>query len=265
MLPRFANPHFLANATRTVSRSELYTDPDEETETAAPDTNKEALLSLESILKRTLGDVLIPEPGRKKKRRKVDESEGQDGQKVDVVVEFRLLSREPKAVSLVPPPPPTVKVMEPPSEDTEEEAKRRTSRAAQVAVDINWLLAESRRPTISCKKSVHPAPTPHLPERLKPSPHELAKDKLHYPIVEASPVQDKTEPGAGSTKRKSRHRRKKEQPPRPPPTFWRPMIEWGGKSAGYAMGYHNSRAVWSEGARWRPYQRDRMRRAVVVV
>ena len=52
---------------------------------------------------------------------------------------------------------------------------------------------------------------------------------------------------------------------KPHPTFWRPMLEWGGKGMGYAYGYENSKAVWTEGGRWRPYKRDTMTKGTFLV
>jgi hypothetical protein len=56
---------------------------------------------------------------------------------------------------------------------------------------------------------------------------------------------------------------------RPRPAFFRPAPEWGGKSAGYALGYADSRPRWEEEegrsggvVRQRgKYERDRMRKA----
>lgn len=76
MIPRFANPHLLVETARHVSRAELYAEPDEEEVPSATTINGagvNALASLESLLKRSLGDIQMDIPSSsepKKKRRK---------------------------------------------------------------------------------------------------------------------------------------------------------------------------------------------------
>lgn len=54
MIPRFANPHVLQLSTQTVSRADLEADRDVAHTEVDEDTS--AVLALEHILKRTLGD-----------------------------------------------------------------------------------------------------------------------------------------------------------------------------------------------------------------
>ncbi|TCD61656.1 hypothetical protein EIP91_008125 [Steccherinum ochraceum] len=206
---------------------------------------------------------------------------------------FRLVSksRTPFLLSLKPKPAPVLRVLEPSYEDDENEARIRTERAAAIAVDADWVFRESQKsypappgtdklvgmstdtifggPAMFIAQLPLPpsvnghAPTrPRLPEKSRPSPHNPNTEKLKYPVVECQPTQ------VEEKRRVSRRRRKAEQKqkePRPPPAFWRPMMQWGGKSAGYAFGFTSSRPIWTETTRWRPYRRDNMRKATVVV
>ncbi|KAK7690645.1 hypothetical protein QCA50_005744 [Cerrena zonata] len=308
MTPRFSNPHLLVETARHVSRAEIYAEPDDEgmvSDHVTVDNN--ALASLESILKRSLGDFQLDVPsteGPKKKRRKTKAAESEES-KPEGVVSFRLLSssKEPKLVSLLPPPRPKIKSREPPTEDTKEEAKLRTQRAAEVAVDMSWVLNESRKTYIIqpreaawCEivrtnkplsgspmmilerptaESRPPLISQHLLEREKPSPHTLNIEKLKYPILTLSTSSPLLEPPESSRPRSSAFKRRlrklksqshdSSQETKPHPTFWRPKAEWRGKSAGYAWGYENSEAVWTEKERWRPYVRDTMTKGTFVV
>lgn len=239
-------------------------------------------------------DAIQDEP--KKKRRKTKhvstDVEVETSKMNNDAIPFRLLSssKEPTLVSLQPRLPPPVKVLEPASEDDEDEARIRSQRASEVAVDMSWLFRESQRPyhphprepklqqiTLPSfdiptspilvmerpkQNTKHSLVSPRIPQKEKPSPHNLNSEKLRHPIVEL-PLPSKLM--EHSNTRRRRRRKPKDQPPRPPATFWRPMGEWGGKNMGYALGYQNSNAVWSEGGRWRPYQKDRMRKATFVV
>ncbi|CAL1716616.1 unnamed protein product [Somion occarium] len=302
MVPRFSNPHLLTETARHVSRAEIYAEPEEDlTHTHHAELEVTALASLESIVKRSLGDIQLnnldaiqDEPKKKRRKTKhVSTDVDMDASTMgNDAIPFRLLSsaKEPTLVSLQPRPPPPVKVLEPASEDDEDEARIRSQRASEVAVDMSWLLRESQRPyrprprepklhqiTLPSsdiptspiivmerpqQNAKHNLVSPRIPQKEKPSPHILNPEKLRHPIVELLLPSKLME---HSTTRRRRRRKPKDQPPRPPATFWRPMGEWGGKSVGYALGYQNSNAVWSEGGRWRPYQRDRMRKATFVV
>ena len=90
MIPRFSNPHLLVDTARHVSRAEIYREPEEEEYPAdTTGTNTAALASLESILKRSLGDVKLditsPEEP-KKKRKKTKHTESDETRKSDEAV-----------------------------------------------------------------------------------------------------------------------------------------------------------------------------------
>ena len=90
MIPRFSNPHLLVDTARHVSRAEIYREPEEEEYPAdTTGTNTAALASLESILKRSLGDVKLditsPEEP-KKMRKKTKYAKSDEERKPDEVV-----------------------------------------------------------------------------------------------------------------------------------------------------------------------------------
>ena len=90
MIPRFSNPHLLVETARHVSRAEIYREPEEEEYPAdTTGANTDALASLESILKRSLGDVRLDitsseEP--KKKQKKTKHAESDEARKPDEVI-----------------------------------------------------------------------------------------------------------------------------------------------------------------------------------
>jgi len=196
-------------------------------------------------------------------------------------------SRTTTLLFLNPKPSPVFRVLEPVYEDDEKGARIRAERAAAVAVDASWVLQESKKPSHALPRSsqhrtvsisvefdepamfiadVSQPPTPNgptplrpkLPEKSQPSPHTLNRDRLKFPVVECNLQHE-------MKRRKPRRRGKSRTVERPLPTFWRPMSQWGGKSAGYAYGYISSRPAWTESMRGRPYHRDNMRKATVVV
>ncbi|KAI8982734.1 hypothetical protein BD414DRAFT_579026 [Trametes punicea] len=199
MIPKHANPFLLPDQTTVVSRAALRDSDDEEEPTDHADPARAQMLArLESILKRSIADVLPSDPlpaeeidedrRRKKKRRKVQEKEdeaGKDGvgQGELVAVPFRLLSgaSQPKPIVLAPKPPPVYKSIGPSREDTQEEAERRAARVREVSVDFAWVMKESNQPYVPLPKASKklrtitaklPLPEPPLLllERQKPSP-----------------------------------------------------------------------------------------------
>jgi len=299
MPPRFHNPHLLTQSAHTVSRADLERDGDDSPDGPEPLGTQDGsiLAALESLVKRSLGEFTLHAEEhnegseRKKKPRRIQESTPTPIHELESTP-FRLLSSsEPKRLSLKPPPPPVIKSLEPQCEDNESEARIRAERAAAVAVDASWVLQESRTPyhtssrdnikrytLLNPASSVTPSPiqilslppsspplyptSSRLPEKSRPSPHDIQKVNLACPITDIAPP---PQPLAG--KRGSKRRRSK-GPPRekPRPAFWCPLREYGGKSAGYAYGHANSRPIYSEEARRRRvYRRDRMREGEFVV
>jgi hypothetical protein len=99
-----------------------------------------------------------------------------------------------------------------------------------------------------------------LPAKEHPSPHDFPSDKVCCPVLA---VYQTDEDGM---RKKYKRRRKTIQTgasPRLPPSFFRPLMEWGGKSAGYAMGYEGSRPVPTGSVRQWKYRRDSMRSGVM--
>lgn len=249
------------------------------------------LAQLEQMLKRSIGNLDLQQDTnsdgdahRRKRRRKDGAAEPAAAE----AMPFRLVSRTiaPKAIQLREKTPPPIKVKEPPCEDDANEAKIRRQQAQAVAVDMDWLLSESRRPHLSHKPDnniVHIDATLPLPEagvmiverpkpaikplrrvarapsaQARPSPHELKYETIHCPIVNSKPSE--------TTSRKVKKRRKASHPtpPRPPAMFWRPLRGWGPKVTGYAMGYEGSWAVFEDDPQRYHYQRDTMRKGILL-
>jgi len=156
MIPRFSNPHNLNGSLQLTTRASL-TDCKPEAERNA---DRDAMLNeLERLMRRTIGDIHdslksrdpkadIENPERKRRRlesTRVDSTEHELES-----MPFRLISRflPPKPVALQPTPGPVIIVKEPPCEDNDEEAEVRKQQASAAAVDIDWLLKESKKPSI---------------------------------------------------------------------------------------------------------------------
>lgn len=300
-LPRFANPHFVQESTQIVSRADLEADHDVPHEEADED-DQDVVQALENILKRSLGDFQVgqAEPERQQKRRKKSEAEAREEEKEHTsqqgdskeveVVEFRLLSKAAKAVSLKPKPAPQIIAVEPAWEDDEQDAALRAERARAAAVDVSWILEESRKapylPNKVDKKLIvitpeQPIPTTEMmvfelprspaqsstllaaplkaPPKERPSPHEFPPEKVCCPVIPVTVTHAESLP----RQHKPRHKKASGQP-RPPPSFWRPMREWGGKSLGYAMGYDGSRPIPTGSVRQWRYRRDTMKKGILV-
>ncbi|CCM03083.1 uncharacterized protein FIBRA_05203 [Fibroporia radiculosa] len=291
MIPRFANPHSLADSLEPTTRKVI-----EQENTAVANSEQSGeqtgvLVELERLVKRSIGDIYLnptedPSIVSQKKRRKtqnnVSDSHPEDS------LPFRLISRSlpPGLVLLDVPPPPVILVNEPPCEDDDEEADRRRARAAATAVNFDWIIQESRVPVSprNCtqKKVTNVAgdlPVPHptlmVVGLVKPppatsrlalslpadfalsSPHELPSEGVGCPLVDVAIQQESTTPA------KRRWRRSRSARQRPPATFWRPLQEWGPRASGYAMGYEGSWAVSHDDPQRYKYQRDTMRKGAV--
>ncbi|KAI0767911.1 hypothetical protein BC629DRAFT_875835 [Irpex lacteus] len=301
-LPKFSNPHLLKQATQTVSRADIYAEHDVSGALDIAGNAQDDVLALEGLLKRSLGDFLfdtsVPQESptktdeRKHKRRKYNKAEDIQAADEDEIVSFRLFSNAPpKTVSLKPKPSPEFKSVERSYEDDDAEAARRAERAKAVAVDFDWILEQSRQPvyrghlrkdkvihaTLDAQTGPFPAlmvaelPKPplgtpslplaslKLPERERPSPHDFPADKICCPVIFVSEQNNPDTQG----KRRRRRRKTGDVVARQPPSFFRPLREWGGKSAGYAMGYEGSRSVAVGSARQWRYRRDSMRSGVM--
>ncbi|KAI0346261.1 hypothetical protein BDW22DRAFT_1425763 [Trametopsis cervina] len=301
MIPKFANPHLLVQASQTVSRADLDAEHDTPILDEEEHSTNDDVLRLERLLKRSLGDLHIeqdpPSPdshkSKKRKSKKNDEDVEEQAIEVEETVSFRLFSNTaPKLVSLKPKPVSVMKVAERSYVDDDAEASQRAERARVAAVDFDWILEQSLQPsypsTRNAKKTMHLVmdtpvdylpmlvvdipthksssstllpPPPRLPKKEHPSPHDFPADKISCPVLSAH------EPSDHKTKRRRFRRRGKTAEggvkKRPPPAFFRPLTEWGGKSAGYAMGYEGSSPALTEGARQRKYRRDSMRTGVM--
>ena len=107
-----------------------------------------------------------------------------------------------------------------------------------------------------------------LPRLLITKPHRSAdlfapqgdENKTDHGHAQCCPLVTLTDQSLSDT---TKRKRKRSHPVRhrPPPAFFRPMQEWGGKSAGYAMGWRGSRPA--NRPESRQYARDNMRRGTL--
>ncbi|KAI0701322.1 hypothetical protein BC835DRAFT_1411470 [Cytidiella melzeri] len=297
MMPKFSNPHLLRQSAQIVSRADIEAEHNVPAHLESDNDPEDNVRALEGLLKRSLGEFQ-PEHGSSsanegRKRRKVLRHDESEAPEIEETVSFRLFSNAPpKAVSLKPKPPPVVKVTERAYEDDDNEASLRAERAMAAAVEVDWIMAESRKPAYPSrrtedKKIIHgtldtqirPSPTlmvaeiPRPPPRTsqpssptsnlfetgRPNPHDFPADKLCCPVLSVTPQ------GDNEPRRKKKRRRKTAQAayPKQPPSFFRPLQEWGGKTAGYAWGYAGSRPVPTGSTRQWKYRRDSMRFGVM--
>ncbi|KAA1467696.1 hypothetical protein DENSPDRAFT_832804, partial [Dentipellis sp. KUC8613] len=227
MIPRFANPHLRQQHTEIISRAALFADAEANDE--APDLSRAS--ELDEMLKATL-EVPASLHERPKKRRKLEPpAVDTPSQSQQQSVGFRLVSSKlpPRAICLEPKPAPVIKHWEPPCEDDEKEAEERSQRAQAAAVDMSWLLAESRRPYVprpnESRKTLSAIaagpPTPSCPmlvlewstrptrhsrfsgDTARPSPHEISLSGSQCPVMSIRTSEEPTKMGA----KRSRARR----------------------------------------------------------
>ncbi|KZT07762.1 uncharacterized protein LAESUDRAFT_758326 [Laetiporus sulphureus 93-53] len=300
-VPKFSNPTLNGDALEITTRAALK-DDDVVIRSGETDENRSKLLSeLEQLVKRSLGDVYLSmdasmadeeEHLRKKKKRKTKRND-EAGTDLVESMPFRLVSERlpPKPVSLSAQPIPALNVKEPECEDDDVEAERRRSQAQAVAVDFGWIEQEGEKifhsHPQSDKKILHvqaklPSPHPQMflaeipkdpPEPPKitslkpgsevlPSPHNPSYNDISCTVVSVIPTASVYALKDTHQKRRRRkHSRASE--PRPPAMFWRPLLEWGAKAAGYAMGYGGSWPVYKDDPLRYQYHRDTMRKGVV--
>ncbi|PCH42217.1 hypothetical protein WOLCODRAFT_73360 [Wolfiporia cocos MD-104 SS10] len=302
MLPYFSNPHGLKESVQPVTRASLYADDDEDSgQHKERNADQDGMLSeLEQLLKRSLGEVYTDmnsmneseESSRTKKRRRAEINDTAQEASLPESMPFRLISNKlpPKAVHIEAKPPPAIIAKEPECEDNTEEARRRQSQAQEVAVDFEWLINESKKsypvrgfsplarliefadlptphPPLLITEFAKPPPEPptfaKCPPHTVPSPHYLSIADIQCPIIDMAPSPSNSSHASALTK-KRRRRNPRKAHERPPPAFWRPLREWGSKAAGYAMGYGGSWPVYKDDPLRYRYQRDTMRKGVIV-
>ncbi|KAH7928257.1 hypothetical protein BV22DRAFT_218921 [Leucogyrophana mollusca] len=288
MIPKFANPHFLVQATEPVSRATLYGDEGVDEHGIDENETKSLKRKLEDILQSVLGDSVATTSSRPKKRQRgAEQIEGTP----ENTALFRLLSasRQPQLISLEPPPPPPSKTRAPDLEDSPSDADQRQMRAKSVAVDFAWLMTQtqpthkpnpksSRKLSHATCASLVPPPVimvtvePRPPPKTRPPgllsenrhtqspPNHTQDPQTRYPVMRIT-TQSSSSPSYDSTRKK----RKKRTRERPPAAFWRPdATVQQGKALGYALGYPGSWSARYEGdPRKRWYVRDTMRKGVL--
>lgn len=159
-IPRFSNPHLLVSATKIITRKDLVLDSDVE------ESDDALVTSLNEKIRKSI-DVENDTTSRKRQKT----SESVEKQENEPLL-FRLwsTSSQPQHVKLFPEHS-TQAFINPPRqhEDSERQSSQRRERAEDIAVDIAWINAESKRPSMpfpsSSKKLIHakaPSPT-HTP------------------------------------------------------------------------------------------------------
>lgn len=149
-IPRFSNPHLLVSATKSITRKDLVHDSDVE------ESDDALVTSLNEKIRKSI-DTGNDAPSRKRQKTSESAKEQENEQLL-----FRLwsTSSQPQHVKLYPEHS-TQAFINPPRqhEDSEQQSSQRRKRAEDVAVDIAWIYAESKRLSMpfpsSSKKLVH--------------------------------------------------------------------------------------------------------------
>jgi len=178
MIPRFQNPHSSVLSSTYTTRAQIFCSHEIEEGTSV--VNEFLLQKLEELVRESLGDLHpVEQPRRKRKKIGKEYRDGFGSNDAlsqcerparfhrcvsDVeMLAFRLVSNSlpPSIVSLSPKPLPPSKcvvfqchllldsifpyrIREPPCEDTDVEAEQRMERARSVAVDLGWVLQQSK-------------------------------------------------------------------------------------------------------------------------
>ncbi|KZV88638.1 hypothetical protein EXIGLDRAFT_772532 [Exidia glandulosa HHB12029] len=243
--PRGVNPHntsYEATLT-TCSRRELFSPAVPERSPSPGDVEEIEALNNAVRARFTTDMAVSPSPV---KRRKLDTNN-----EVESLVEFRLISGTSRPISLLPKRHPGVPAQWP-TEDTREERRIRQARAQIAAVDPPFLSPASVAAD-GTLRSFRPSDTvPALavvtfPKVKLPGLNNASLDWSRATHRETDPVSccpivpmtATTEPSASH--RMHAHKRGRRRPVKErtvvQPTFWRPPLGLGGKTAGYAMGW----------------------------
>jgi len=272
MIPRFSNPHLLPPSTEFTTRSQLF--ETDGTDNKAFDEHLAA--TLKELVGKSLGSLEHDGSPKRKKRKIATDPKA---------IPFRLLSSAlpPQPVVLDPKPPPPSKIREPECEDDEDEADERAKRAKAAAIDMTWILLESKKayapfPSSTSKLLDVQAPLPATPAPImiveKTQPFRATRPPVHSSQLPGPPYTSDS-PAISAPQSKSYsvqisscsitdglvverrpHKKGREQTECPQPIFWRPESSWRGKCLGYAYGYPSS---WAPEV---PYTRDTIRKAV---
>jgi len=263
-------------STKRVSRADIFSS--EDSKGGIPEDSLVA--HLEGLVQCSLGGLTSQTTKSRKKRRKIEKSSDDDTE-FHESIPFRLVSTSlpPKLISLEskPPPPDNVATREPDYEDDTITAGRRMRQAQDVAVDYAWIIKESKKPSVprpnSHKKLIQVraasfdfgSPAPVIIRTREDQPSRMTRppvppsELLHPPY---SPKGDKPFESIRShcftcldvntlaadypNKHGKRRRRRGTRKGKIQPIFWRPNPAWGGKSAGYAIGYPSSWAAYED-------------------
>ncbi|KAK0188258.1 hypothetical protein F5146DRAFT_1208409 [Armillaria mellea] len=149
-IPRFSNPHLLLSASRSITRKDLVLDSDGE------ESDDALVTSLNEKIRKSI-DVENEATSRKRQKTSEPVKEQENEQLL-----FRLwsTSSHPQPVKLYPEHSTQVLINPPRQhEDSEPQSRQRRERAEDIAVDIAWIHAESKRLSMpfpsSSKKLIH--------------------------------------------------------------------------------------------------------------
>ncbi|KAK0222058.1 hypothetical protein IW262DRAFT_1493762 [Armillaria fumosa] len=149
-IPRFSNPHLLESATRNITRKDLVLDSDVE-------ESDEALVT--SLNEKIRKSIDVENDGTSRKRQKTSESV-KEQENEQLLFRLWSTSSQPQHVKLNAEQSTQASINTPRQhEDSEQQSHQRRERAEVIAVDIAWINAESKRPSMpfpsSSKKFIH--------------------------------------------------------------------------------------------------------------
>ncbi|KAK0487231.1 hypothetical protein IW261DRAFT_1558322 [Armillaria novae-zelandiae] len=149
-IPRFSNPHLLASATRSISRKDLVLDSDVE------ESDEVLVTSLNEKIRKSID---VENDSGSRKRQKTSES-AKEQENEQLLFRLWSTSSQPQHVKLYPKQSIQAFINPPRQhEDSEQQSHQRRERAEDTAVDIAWINAESKRPSMpfpsSSKKLIH--------------------------------------------------------------------------------------------------------------
>ncbi|KAF8510784.1 hypothetical protein JB92DRAFT_2938248 [Gautieria morchelliformis] len=261
-------PH-LSSSTQLTSRAALFQD-DELGNTLLTQSGQESpseVQQLHDLVRRSLGNFEACQTGAE--RQKLNEVPLEvDPRPTDTP--FRLISRTLPArpIQLTSAHHSSVRNQRP-AEDTVDEARLRQLRAHEAAVDTDQVLIYTHPSSPRANStSTDTTNASKLPNLLVTERHPLTvtavskaeEIQTKHGLPKCCPFVPLTDKARSD---KPKRKRKKHRPvrDRPLPAFYRPMEEWGGKSAGYALGWRGSWPVGRlESSR---YVRDKMRKGTL--
>ncbi|KAJ4468138.1 hypothetical protein J3R30DRAFT_3715014 [Lentinula aciculospora] len=138
MLPRFVNPHLTSITSKKTSRAVVF----QEDLNSDIELDNEHQLLLKNLLHKRICDSLDIVVEVSRKRRKISDKK----LALEPILFNLVSSEEPRLININPPPPkPPPHYREPTYEDTEKDASKRREYSKAIAVDYDWVIAESKK------------------------------------------------------------------------------------------------------------------------